>query len=125
MLARGDVHAKHELARLEAIARIPSQSFPGAARTEAEAEQHQQGWNTFIGASMVDIHGQELGSRIEAEMRNNTPITPSELRMAKAVIAEMKSSEEDQRALKAGNPRIRARYALAHNMITRPIADTK
>lgn len=124
-LLRGDAHELAEQQRINRILTSPTGTFYGGQQTEAEVEQHQQGWNTFIGASMVDIHGPELGARIEAEMRNNTPITPSEFRMAKTVIAEMKSSEEVQRALKAGNPRVRARWSLAHNMITRPIADTK
>ena len=121
MLARGDPYARHELARLEAVARMPSQQVPGAAQTEAEAEQHQQGWNAFMGATMADIYGANLGAQIEKEMKESTPITPAEFRQAKAVIAEMKSSEEDQKALRAGSPRVRARWSLAHNMITRPI----
>jgi hypothetical protein len=121
LLRRGDPHAIAKVNQLQRIVVSPTGTFYGGIETPQQAEQHQQGWNTFIGARMTDIHGPELGARIEAEMKNNTPITPAEFRQAKAVIAEMKSSEEVQRALKAGNPRVRARWSLAHNMITRPI----
>src|SRR5271169_3684981 len=52
LLLDKDPHATHELNRLKAWRDVPSGQFPGAAQTEAEVERHQQGWNTFIGASM-------------------------------------------------------------------------
>jgi hypothetical protein len=120
LLARGDVHAKHELARLEAVARIPASQVPGAQQTEAEVEQHIAGLNNYVGAGFAEVYGPELGPRIEAEVRANTPITPSEFRQAKAAIEEMKDSEF-QAKLKANNLRAKARWTLAHNMIVRPI----
>jgi hypothetical protein len=121
MLARGDVHARHELTRLEAIARIPSQGFPGAAQTEAEAAQHVAGLTNYVGVSFVDIHGPELGPKIEAEIRENAAVWPFEHHQARAAVEEMKYDARFQEDLKRGNVRAKARWTLAHNLLSRPI----
>jgi hypothetical protein len=121
LLRRGDPHAIAKVRQLELIIKTPTGTFYGGQQTPAEVEQHVAGWNSYIGASLADVYGPELGPKIEAEQRAGGPITPYEYRQAKAAIEEMKHDAEFQQKLKVGNVRAKARWSLAHMQVVRPV----
>jgi hypothetical protein len=118
---RGDGALENQIRQLQRTASTPTGVFIAGVETPAEVDQRVAGWTSFIGVGFADVYGPELGPKIEAEIRANTPITPAEYRQAKAAIEEMKHDSEFQAKLKANNVRCKARWSLAHNMTARPI----
>lgn len=124
-LLKGDGALANRIAQLQRSVTTPTGLFIAGEQSATEVDQIMAARANYIGATPADIYGEELGGRIETEIRTNAPISGAEFRMAKSAIEEMKHDAEFQQKLRAGNVRAKARWSLAHNMITRPIADTK
>jgi hypothetical protein len=120
LLLKGDANALNEVKRLERIIKTPTGTFYQGVETPAQAEQHVAGWE-YVGASLADVYGGELGAAIEAEQRAGGPISEAEHRQAKVLIERLKHDEEFQRKLRNGDTFCKARWSLAHRQVVRPI----
>jgi hypothetical protein len=121
LLLKGDANALNEVKRLERIIKTPTGTFYGGIETPQQAEQHVAGWDSYVGASLADVYGGELGAAIEAEQRAGGPISEAEHRQAKVLIERLKHDEDFQRKLRNGDMFCKARWSLAHRQVVRPI----
>lgn len=121
LLLAGDPHAKAEYERAVRLTRTSTEVTVGGQEQTQHADLVVEGWNSYVGASLADVYGPELGAAIEAEQRSGGPIPEAEHRQARTAIAEMKGDREFQEKLRAGNVRAKARWSLAHRQVVRPI----